>query len=99
MIRTLLGALIVCGFCLQGVASADTVAKSEASDADLTDRVVRQLSVSDRDIARRVHVSADNGVVTLEASGLTGAQASKVLVQVRAVPGVTKIENRLHLLM
>jgi osmotically-inducible protein OsmY len=97
VIRRLFATLVVCGVCMRGVASADIAAGLATSDADLTDRVVRQLAESDRDIARRVHVSTQNGVVKLEATGLTGAQAIKILVDVHAVPGVTKLENRLHI--
>ena len=96
MVRKLLATLIVCGLSLQGVASADTAAGSQSSDAVLTDRVVHQLLESDRELARRVHVSTENGVVMLEATGLSSAQANRILVVVRAVPGVTKVGNRLH---
>jgi osmotically-inducible protein OsmY len=89
--------VIVCGLNLQTAAFADTASGSQSGDADLRDRVIRQLSDSDRDVAQRIHVSTDNGVVTLEATGLTSMQATKVVVLVRAVPGVTKVENRLHL--
>lgn len=99
MVRKLVGTLIVCGLCLSGLAAADTTARSDTSDADLVDRVVHQLATSERDIAGRVHVSAANGVVTVEATGLTTVQATKVLVEVHAVPGVTKVENRLHIRM
>jgi osmotically-inducible protein OsmY len=97
VIRRLFATLVVCGLCVPGVASAQSAAGSPTSDTDLTDRVVRQLSESDRDIVRRVHVSTQNGVVRLEATGLTSAQVIKVLVDVHAVPGVTKLENRLHI--
>ncbi|HEV2704064.1 MAG TPA: BON domain-containing protein [Steroidobacteraceae bacterium] len=97
MVRKLLYTLIVCGAYLQGVASADTTTISATSDADLKDRVLHQLADSDRDIARRVHVTTENGVVTLEATGLTSIQANRILVQVHAVPGVTKVDNRLHI--
>jgi osmotically-inducible protein OsmY len=97
MIKRLFVAVIVCGLNLQTAAFADTASGSQSGDADLRDRVIRQLSDSDRDVAQRIHVSTDNGVVTLEATGLTSMQATKVVVLVRAVPGVTKVENRLHL--
>jgi hypothetical protein len=32
-----------------------------------------------------------------EATGLTSVQAIRILVEVHAVPGVTKVENRLHI--
>jgi osmotically-inducible protein OsmY len=96
MVRRLLVAAILCGLNVWGLASADTAANSQNLDADLRDRVVRQLSESDRDVVQRVHVSTQNGVVMLEATGLTSVQVSKILVVVRAVPGVTKVENRLH---
>jgi osmotically-inducible protein OsmY len=99
MVRPLLVTVIVCGLNLTGVVSADTAAGSQSFDADLTNRVIHQLSESDRDVAGRVHVSSQNGVVTLEATGLTNAQAIKVLVDARAVPGVTKVENQLHVRM
>jgi osmotically-inducible protein OsmY len=97
MIRILLVTLVVCGLNLQGVASADTAPGSQSSDAALTARVVRQLAESDREIAPRVQVSAENGVVTLQANGLTSAQVAKLLVDARAIPGVTKVKNRLHI--
>lgn len=96
MVRRLLVTSIICGLTLQGIVFADTAGDSQSSDTDLTDRVVRQLSKSDRVIAPRVRVSTENGIVTLEASGLTSAQAFKILVEVRAVPGVTKVNNRLR---
>lgn len=99
MIRKIIVTLFVFGLSPLGVASADTAANAQSSDASITDSVVRQLSESDREVAQRVHVSTQNGVVTLEANGLTSAQANKILVVVRAVPGVTKLENRLHLRM
>jgi osmotically-inducible protein OsmY len=99
MVRRLFATVIFCALNLQGVVSADTAAPSESFDTDLTNRVVSRLSESDRDVARRVHVSAENGVVTLEATGLTNAQAVKILVDVRAVPGVTKVKNRLQVRM
>jgi osmotically-inducible protein OsmY len=99
MIRTLLATVIVCGLGLQSVALADTVAGSQGPDADITNRVVNQLSESDRDVVRRIHVSTVNGVVTLEGTVLTSVQAAKILSVVRALPGVTKVENRLHIPM
>jgi len=99
MVSRVLVAVMVCGVNLLGVGSAATAADSQSFDADLANRVARQLSESDRDIAQRVHVSTQNGVVTLEAAGLTSAQATKILVVVRAVPGVTKVENQLHVRM
>jgi len=99
MPRSLLVTIIICGLNLPGGASADASAGSQDLDADLTNRVVRQLSEADRDVVDRVHVSTAKGVVTLEASGLTSAQAMKILLDVRAVPGVTKVQNRLHVRM
>jgi osmotically-inducible protein OsmY len=96
MIKKLFVTAIVCGLNLPGIASADTTAIPQSVDSDLTGRVVRQLAESDRDVAQRVHVSTESGVVTLAATGLTSAQAMKILVVVRAVPGVTKVENRLQ---
>jgi osmotically-inducible protein OsmY len=97
MVRRLLVTAMVCGLSLQAVAFADTVADAQGTDADLTSRVIHQLSDSDRDVAPRVHVSTANSVVTLEGTGLSSAQAAKILAVVRAVPGVTKVDNRLHL--
>jgi osmotically-inducible protein OsmY len=99
MIRTLLVTMIVCGLGLQSVALADPVAGSQGPDTDITNRVVQQLSESDRDVARRIHVSTENGVVTLEGTVPTTIQAAKVLSVVRALPGVSKVENRLRITM
>jgi osmotically-inducible protein OsmY len=97
MVRKLFVTLVVCGLNLPAAVFADTGAGAQGVDAGLRDRVVRQLSESDRDVAQRIHVSTDNGVVTLEATGLTYTQVARILVVVRAVPGVIKVENRLHL--
>jgi osmotically-inducible protein OsmY len=99
MNRTLLVTVIVCGLSLQSVAFAQTAAGSQGFDADITNGVVHQLSESDRDVARRIHVSTENGVVTLEGTVFTPAQIAKILTVVRALPGVTKIDNRLRVVM
>jgi osmotically-inducible protein OsmY len=99
MMKTLLVAAIICGLGLQSVAFADAAAGSQGLDTDITSRVVHQLSESDRDVARRIHVSTENGVVTLEGTVFTSAQAIKIQTDVRALPGVTKVENHLHIVM
>ncbi len=97
MIKRILVTVTLCGLSLSAVTFADPATSSQGPDADITSRVVRQLSESDRDVARRIHVSTENGVVRLEGGGFTGTQAAKVLMTVRAVPGVTKVENRLRI--
>ena len=99
MIRTLLIPVIVCGLSLQSVAFAETAAGSQGVDTDITNRVVQQLSQSDREVVRQIHVSTENGVVTLEGTVLTGTQLTKVLSDALAVPGVTKVNNRLQIIM
>jgi osmotically-inducible protein OsmY len=96
MIRTRLVTAIVCGLSLQSVAFAQTAAGSQVFDADITNRVVQQLSESNRDVARRIRVSTENGVVTLEGTVFTPTQIAKILMVVRALPGVTKVDNRLR---
>jgi osmotically-inducible protein OsmY len=91
--------LMVLGFNLQALAHADTSAATQGSDAEITDRVIHVLTESDGDIAGRIHVSTENGVVTLEASGLTSAQALKALQHARQVSGVTQVRNRIRVRM
>lgn len=97
MIRTLFATVIVCALSLQSIASADSVAGSQGLDTDVTNRVVRQLSEFDSNVARRIHVSTENGVVTLEGTVFTGNQVARILTVVRGLPGVNKVENRLHI--
>jgi BON domain len=98
MFRTLLVTAIVCGLSLHSVAFAQTAAGPQGFDADITNRVVQQLSESDRDVARWIHVSTENGVVTLEGTVFTPTQIAKILTVVRALPGVIKVDNRLRVL-
>jgi osmotically-inducible protein OsmY len=99
MTRALLVAVVVCGLNLHNVAFAQTAAGSQGFDADITTRVVQQLSESDHDVARRIHVSTENGVVVLEGTVFTSTQIAKILTVVRALPGVTKVDNRLRVVM
>ncbi len=98
MIRTLF-VTVVCGLSLQSVAFAQTAAGSQSLDVDVTNRVVSQLTETDLQVARQIHVSTENGVVTLEGTVLTPSQVTKVLTEVRAIPGVTKVKNRLQIIM
>lgn len=88
-------ALMVSGSHLPDRALADTPAATQGSDAEITDRVVHALADAQGDVAGRIQVSTVNGVVTLEGSGLTSAQALKAVQGARQVGGVTEVRNRL----
>lgn len=99
MISRRLVLAIVGGLALQGAAYADPSTPVQASDADITDRVVHKLVKMDPDVAPRIRVSTEGGVVTLDGTVFTGTQLVKVLGDARAVSGVVKVENRLHVQM
>ena len=100
MIRRLLATAIVCGFMLlHNGAYADPASVAQGSDADITDRVSHKLVEADRDVGPRIHVSTVNGVVTLEGTVFSNSQVLRALEQARAVSGVLKVQNHLHVRM
>jgi osmotically-inducible protein OsmY len=94
MIRKLLLTATACAFSLQGAAYADTPA-APGSDSEITDQVIHKISETEPQAAKGIHVSTANGVVTLEGRVSTNSQMLAVLQDVRTVPGVTKVQNRL----
>ena len=95
MNRRLLLVAIACAFNLQGAAYADTPAAAPGSDSEITDQVIHKISETEPQAAKGIHVSTANGVVTLEGRVSTNSQMLAVLQDVRTVPGVTKVQNRL----
>jgi osmotically-inducible protein OsmY len=89
----------VCGLLLQAAASADAPDAVQASDADITNRVVQKLVQADPRVAQRIRVSTLNGVVTLEGTVFTPSQILKVQGDTGTVTGVVQVKNRLHLQM
>jgi len=82
--------------------STMTVARAEdatkpSSDAQITERVKSTLFEKDRDIAARIQISTQDGVVTLSGNALTPQYALNVLHDASKVDGVVKVQNHLTL--
>ena len=89
----------VCGLVWHGAAFADSPNPVQSSDAEITDRVAQMLLKADADVARRIRVSTQNGVVTLEGTVLSTSQVFKVASDAGKVTGVAQVKNRLHVQM
>jgi osmotically-inducible protein OsmY len=63
----------------------------------ISERVKSTLFEKDRDIARRIQISTQDGVVTLSGNALTPQYAVNVLHDASRVDGVVKVQNHLTL--
>jgi osmotically-inducible protein OsmY len=76
-----------------------TVARAEdatnPADAQITERVKSTLFDKDREIAPRIQISTQDGVVTLSGNALTPQYAIDVIHDASKVDGVVKVENHL----
>ena len=81
--------------------STMTVARAEdatkSTDAQITERVKSTLFEKDRDIAPRIQISTQDGVVTLSGNALTPQYAVNVIHDASRVDGVVKVQNHLTL--
>ena len=73
------------------------VQADEAGDQQITQQVKDKLATKDPQMARRIEVTAHDGVVTLRGATLTQQYMLDVLRDARSVEGVTKVENRMQL--
>jgi osmotically-inducible protein OsmY len=78
------------------IAQADVVEKS--SDAQISERVKAQLIEKDRDVARYIAVTTQDGVVTLSGNALSPQYAANALRDAGQVDGVVKVKNHLKVL-
>ncbi len=78
-----------------------TVARAEdavkPTDAQITERVKSKLFEKDREIAARIQVSTQDGVVTLSGGALTLQYEINAVRDASKVDGVVKVQNRLTL--
>ncbi len=78
-----------------------TVARAEdavkPTDAQITERVKSKLFEKDREIAARIQISTQEGVVTLSGSALTPQYEINAIRDASKVDGVVKVHNRLTL--
>jgi osmotically-inducible protein OsmY len=82
-------ALLLCHLGIAAPAEAQSVA-----DAQITEQVTAALGQIDKEQARRLHVSTEDGVVTLTGTVSPGL-ALKALNAAKGVQGVTKVRNRM----
>ncbi len=94
--KTFVSTAVGCLALLAGAGFTVSAYGSDAvSDSQLTGRVMGKLSVDDPEIARRIQVSAKDGVVTLSGTAYTGQQALKAIKDAESVAGVVKVQNHL----
>jgi osmotically-inducible protein OsmY len=79
-----------------GMAFADAPAP-QATDSQITDRVMGKLSVDDPQLIKRVQVETKDGVVTLSGRAYTGGEMAKALRDAGSVAGVVKVQNRMSM--
>ena len=81
--------LLLCPISIATSAGAQPV-----SDAQISEQVVAALGQIDKEQARRLLVSTQDGVVTLTGSVSSGV-ALRALTAAKGVQGVTKVRNRM----
>ena len=83
--------LVLCSLRIAIAADAPPV-----SDSQITEQIIAALGQIDKEQARRVQVSTQDGVVTLSGS-LSPGVALKVLNTAKGVEGVKKVRNRMSI--
>ncbi len=78
------------------VAQADVVERS--SDAQITERVKTELMEKDRDVARYIEVTTQDGIVTLSGNALSPQYAANALRDAGSVDGVVKVKNHMRVM-
>jgi osmotically-inducible protein OsmY len=95
MTRNQLLSVVTGTFLMTSVAVAHADDTVNSTDAQITERVRSALIEKDPDIARRVRIVTQDGVVTLSGNALSPGYVVNLLRDARKVDGVVKVENDL----
>ncbi|HEX3838785.1 MAG TPA: BON domain-containing protein [Steroidobacteraceae bacterium] len=95
MTRNQLLSVVTGTFLMTFVAVAHAANSVNSTDTQITDRVRSELSQKDPDIAPRVRIVTQDGVVTLSGNALSPGYVVNLLRDARKVDGVVKVENHL----
>ncbi len=99
MVPKLLVAAMLAGLTLQTGASVAAAESAQPSDSEITSRVMQNLAKSDANVAQRIQVSTENGVVTLRGNVANSDQAARLMMDAKRVPGVARVQNELKVKM
>jgi|HubBroStandDraft_5_1064220.scaffolds.fasta_scaffold309241_2 osmotically-inducible protein OsmY len=97
MTRNQLLSIIASAFLVGTMTVANAADATKPTDSQITERVKSTLFDKDRDIAPRIQVSTQDGVVTLSGNALTPQYAVSVIHDASRVDGVVKVQNHLTL--
>jgi osmotically-inducible protein OsmY len=97
MTRNQLLSIIASAFLVSTMTVARAEDATKPTDAQITERVKTKLFEKDRDIAPRIQISTQDGVVTLSGNALTPQYAVNVIHDASRVDGVVKVRNHLTL--
>jgi osmotically-inducible protein OsmY len=95
IIRAVLAAALMCG-AVACVGGPPMTPAERQADHDMADRVQLALNSDQVLYARHINVRADGSVVTLSGYVWTPEELVEAKEDVRAVPGVTKVVDRLE---
>jgi osmotically-inducible protein OsmY len=97
MTRNQLLSIIASAFLVSTMTVARAGDATKPTDAQITEGVKSRLFEKDRDIAQRIQISTQDGVVTLSGNALTPQYAINVIRDASRVDGVVKVQNHLTL--
>ena len=97
MTRNQLLSIIASAFLVSTLTVARAADATKPTDEQITERVKSTLFEKDRDIAPRIQISTQDGVVTLSGNALTPQYAINVIHDAGRVDGVVKVQNHLTL--
>ena len=96
MTRNQLMSIVAGTFLMTSAAwAANTNDTAKPTDDQITERVRSTLIEKDPEIARRVQIVTQDGVVTLSGNALSPGYVGDLLRDARKVEGVVKVENHL----
>jgi osmotically-inducible protein OsmY len=95
MTRNQLLSLIASTFLVSAMTIARAEDATKPTDSQITERVKSTLLEKDREIARRIQISTQDGVVTVSGNALSPQYAIDVIRDASKVDGVVKVQNHL----
>ncbi|HTV78902.1 MAG TPA: BON domain-containing protein [Steroidobacteraceae bacterium] len=95
MTRNQLLSVVAGTFLMSSAVWAANTDAAKSTDAQITERVRSVLIQKDPNIARRVQIETQDGVVTLSGNALAPGYVMNLLRDTRHVDGVVKVENHL----